>query len=272
MDSWKTSLAASGAAIVIGLSVVPALEWGLAAPPPAVPGSLGAAMEAACDPARPSAAMDAQTILACRDIGAQESMASSTRRLWLLTIFQLIVGALGAAGVVYSLLLSRKSLDLTREALEHQQHSVRTQLRARMGSVPTIVTVNTDQSLTLELGFKNVGETNARRVCRTVRWRIVDGVDDRCQLNDVEAPWTKGTVKVPTSLSRFAIHLAAALNADFAARRKSVQILIFMTYEDEFGGLRKASFNEVRFGPQLRRSKRMTGVNFDDPHFEGRTF
>ena len=104
-----------------------------------------------------------------RDLEAQESMAASARGMENLTVVQIVLAALGALGllatIIYtrnSLTLTRQSLDLTRTALANQQETAERELRAYLAcNTASVVRIQTGKSVTVGFETRNYGATPA---------------------------------------------------------------------------------------------------------------
>ena len=264
MRYWKLSLMLTVAAALVGagLAVVDLEADELP------PGSVRAVADFYCTPTRhaglgPENVRDALT---CEDLAAQRSMATSTRNLVSVSIWQLVLAALalvvtamGTIAVVLSLAFSRRALQLTQMSLAVQQETARHELRAYLAWDPPEVTTYdlATGEILVTYPWKNVGATPARNVRRWMFTQLVPGYPTAV---DVALPRrltfeTSRVVPPGTEFGCFTGITVTPGDRGFETKAMSLVVTIIWAFEDIFGETQSACYSEIRSGPGLQSRK-----------------
>jgi len=207
--------------------------------------------------------------MARRDLAAQESVAASTSEIVVLTRVQMFLSIIGAIAVLASLELSRRSLTLTRGAVESQVDTVRHQLRAYFGILDGEQLEPDPGSITLTSRFKNFGQTPALDVREWIEKWTVDSFGNYypVQLSE-ESRWSyRGTVQPGATLSfRHNFDLGEAQRAAARSRTASVLSVAVYSYQDVFGESHVTAVSQVFGGPGL--ATRVANLAFGPKHPE----
>jgi hypothetical protein len=113
-----------------------------------------------------------------QDLRAQEVMARATNAIVLLTAISVIIGVLGMAALIYTLVLQRNNNEISDRIGRHQ-------LRAYLHFESTIITQST-KGLRASLVLKNFGQTPAHEIRRAVLQGIGGDIPDQEVITDFE--------------------------------------------------------------------------------------
>lgn len=271
-SNWKNTLAAFG--IAAAAAIVIATLLAVLIVPTELPlrqDSLGSTVERFCDPAKsPAYAMNYEQMLACRDLAAQHSMAASTASLVRLGWLSLFASLAGTAFIVWTVLVSIRSMELTRLTLEHQQIAVRNQLRPKLRRTPPGITVLDDGGWRVDIDLINAGALPAIRVQKRWACSIVPAGNGTCQLGDVElTPEDALGICPPDTTIGIYSEITPDQVKEVEAGRLCIQSVYFVTYDDELGG-QYALYTGVEWkGPKLRYEEGFVGFKYPAAH--GRT-
>jgi hypothetical protein len=210
-----------------------------------------------------------EALIARRDLAAQESVAASTTEIVVLTRIQLILSVIGAAAVLTSLEMARRSLALTRSAVESQADTARHQLRAYFGIFDGEQLEPHPGSITLTSKFKNFGQTPALDMREWIEKWTVDSFGNSYPVKlSEESQWSyRGTIQPGATLSfRHSFNLDAEKRE--AARNKTASILsvAIYSYRDVFGESHVTAVSQVFGGPSL--AIRVANIAFGPNHPE----
>lgn len=273
--SRMSSHAKIGAAIGTALLVIIIAVWIGAAPKTNASriypsNSLGAATESMCALDRSGTFTDAdlKDALTCRDLAAQESMATSTAQLVWLSWMQILVAALGAGVVFWTVVIGIEALRVSQREVENQQAFTREQLRPRFTPARNPFVIEEDGSSSIHLEFTNIGASTARKLRKIMIYKVVPNLkDNQCQLSVEDFTLNdKSTVLAMSGKTGWRI----ALNKSDTNRIRSgthvLQIAAGYIFDDNFGGKYRYVYSAVYFGPNLERVRSLP--NFKVAHLE----
>lgn len=220
--------------------------------PPQAPASTATAKEA-----------DENRDLARRDLAAQESVAASTTEIVLLTRIQMLISIIGALAVVISLEVARRSLKLTRRAIEEQTEATRHQLRAYIGVKGGEVKEDVPGSIEISTGFQNFGDTPAIDVRQWVHHYAVPGFEKTYEVKfDPGVNWEKRGDIMPGGTFSYFYIAEMDTGKRAAARSKMISVLsvAVFTYSDIYGERHVSALSQIFGGPGL--STRVMNLDF----------
>lgn len=269
--------------LALGLSVVcavgAAVVWIEAtpvdpAPSELAPGTLARAVEDHCDGERRGAFTkdDLAAAVTCRDLAAQESMALSTRRLVWLNWLQIFVAVGGAATVIWTVLVALRSMNLTRQLLIHQQKIDRLNLRPTMSIQPLTIKRLNEKEARIAVRLVNIGISSARRMRRSISWKVVDIKDDpACQLDITKLKLPeKSTIVSRNGYAGWQLKISAADLKRIEAGKATLQIGVCAIYDDELGGKYRMQYGQSYRGPELGLTRYLDGFKPNLPEHRGR--
>lgn len=257
------------------MAAVAAFFFWLAVQPQAAPnfapGSLGDTVREACRPDAPLAGRDLNNALACRDLAAQESMAVSTARMVWLSWAQIAVAVAGSVGILWTLLLSRRSADMTREALLHQRAATRSELRPRFRTLMPKIKARPNGGMRVEFLFENTGVGVARGFRNLYAAKIVPIEETQCQIEFDELEFSKTAGSILThGTAGFAMNIGRADADRIRNDSHAVQIAFYCIYDDDFGGLYQYKSARVYWDKDLTSYKTLSGFELERPELKGR--
>ncbi|GAA0651384.1 hypothetical protein GCM10009101_26330 [Brevundimonas lenta] len=225
-----------------------------------------------CDPASkgPFIGAPLDRAITCRDLTAQESMALSTRRLVWLSWLQIFVAVGGAATVLWTVLVALRSMRLTQETLQHQQTTMRLQLRPSIKPNGAAVLELSTTRVRVDIDFENVGASTALNYRHAWAWRIVPRTTEKSELDP-----KKLRITAPArSLTRgtdcgFGVSLSEQSTLQLKLGTHVLQVGYCAIFEDALGGRYQYTFSRTFWGPDLAFAKALV-LEFDDPQLKGR--
>lgn len=223
------------------------------------PNSLGAEVESICslDQSGVFTDADVKNAMTCRDLAAQESMAVSTTRLVWLSWMQIIVAALGAGVVFWTVVIGIEALRVSQREVENQQAFTREQLRPRLTPSRNPFVITEDGNASIHLEFTNIGASSARKLRKIMIHKVVPAlIGNQCQL-DVEdfKLAEKSTVLSMRGKTGWKISLNKSDTENIRAGTHVLQIAAGYIFDDNFGGKYRYIYSTVYFGPNLERTR-----------------
>lgn len=273
-SNWRATLAGVGVALIVGTTAIPVINF-VAPPNPAAlrTDSLARTAERFCDPAQvPSFTMTLEQIVNCRDLAAQESMARSTSSLVRLGWVQFFASLIGSAFVVWTVLVARKSMELTRLTLEHQQLVTRKQLRPSFARRPAKLSRNPDGTGVVQIPIANIGQSTARRHQTAAAFAIVV---KRSENVSALKPDALRLDPRKTSVSRdglagFFLQLSKTELVLLDAGTHALQVGYAAIFDDDLGGKYRFTFATELSGTDLSHHRGLHGVKYVDTALAGR--
>ncbi|MNR07602.1 hypothetical protein D3C85_1237300 [compost metagenome] len=193
-------------------------------------------------------------------------MALSTERLIWLSWLQIALALSGTVAILWTLRVSVRSVDLTREALTHQQIATRKQLRPSLTPNGAEIALLPDGRSRVTLRFENTGSSTARDFRHALIWKVVPIDERESQLDPDELRIPERSSNLPRSAdSGFGFTLNRRSADRLAAGSHVLQTAYCATYADDLGGKYLYTFSRIFWTRDLSAYRSLSGFEFTDP-------